>query len=235
MKPIYTGPFSPPTLRGLYAITSQAMCATGSALLICVEAALRGGVRWVQYRDKQSPPDLRQRQARVLLQLCHNYDAALIINDDIEMARAVRADGVHLGADDAPIAAAREQLGAEAIIGASCGASLQRAQDAFSAGANYAAFGRFFASNTKPEAPPAGLELLAEARRRLDQPLCAIGGITPDNASPLIAAGADMVAAVDGIFGNSDPTLIEAAARDYARCFVSAQSVHNKQDDEGPV
>jgi thiamine-phosphate pyrophosphorylase len=117
----------------------------------------------------------------------------------------------------APLAAARARLGALAIIGVSCAGSLPRALAAQAGGASYVAFGRFFDSRTKPDAPPAPLGLLAEARPQLRIPLCAIGGVTPQNASALIERGADMVAAVEGVFGAAD---IEAAARGYAQFFT---------------
>jgi thiamine-phosphate pyrophosphorylase len=126
---------------------------------------------------------------------------------------------VHLGAGDGSIAAARARLGAQALIGATCGNSLDRARAAVAAGAHYVAFGRFFASNTKPDAPPAELATLRAARRELGTTICAIGGITADHAPQVITAGADLVAAVDGVFGADD---VEAAARAYARLWPGA-------------
>uniref|UniRef100_UPI0025D6B838 thiamine phosphate synthase n=1 Tax=uncultured Nevskia sp. TaxID=228950 RepID=UPI0025D6B838 len=113
------------------------------------------------------------------------------------------------------------QLGPDALIGASCGDSLARAEAAIAAGASYVAFGRYFASNTKPDAPPASLATLTMARNRFVVPLCAIGGITPDNGAPLIAAGADWLAAIDGLFGDGEPAGIEARARGYGALFVA--------------
>lgn len=201
---------------GLYAITSDALCAEETRLLAGVAAALRGGARWVQYRDKQAHPQQRHARADALLRLCRAQGAALIINDDLELAAALNADGVHLGASDAPLAAARARLGPQALIGASCGNSLARAQAAAAAGASYVAFGRFFDSRTKPQAPKAEIEVLRQARAQLRIPVCAIGGITPALAPSLIAAGAHWIAAVDGVFGAAD---IEQAARAYARLF----------------
>jgi thiamine-phosphate pyrophosphorylase len=129
---------------------------------------------------------------------------------------AVGADGVHLGAADASPRVARARLPG-ALIGVSCGNQLERARTAQADGASYVAFGRFFASRTKPEAPPAELSLLRAARGQLQVPVCAIGGLTPDNAAEVIAAGADMVAAVEGVFGAAEPG---AAARAFARLFV---------------
>lgn len=212
---------APDRLRGLYAITSSQICSDGARLLVAVEAALLGGAGLIQYRDKLSPAPLRLRQARLLAGLCHRLGGRLIINDDPRLAQAAGADGVHLGAADPPIAEARALLGAGALIGASCGRSLERAVQAAAEGADYVAFGRFYPSKTKPEASPAPLSLLAEARAALKLPICAIGGILPGNAPPLLAAGADLIAAVDGVFGAND---VRAAAAAYAGLFTSKSS-----------
>jgi thiamine-phosphate pyrophosphorylase len=204
-------------LRGLYAVTSEAICRSPNDLLAAVEDALTGGAALIQYRDKKQDALTREKNTRALLGLCRHHGALLIINDDVELALACGADGVHLGASDAPLAAARARLGAQAIIGVSCSGSLPRALAAQAGGASYVAFGRFFDSRTKPDAPPAPLGLLTEARPQLRIPLCAIGGVTPQNASALIERGADMVAAVEGVFGADD---IEAAARAYAQLFT---------------
>jgi thiamine-phosphate pyrophosphorylase len=187
-------------LRGLYAITSAALCAEPQRLLAGVAAALQGGARVIQYRDKHSiSPAQRERNVAALLQLCRESQARLIINDDVELAARIGADGVHLGAADPPLALARARLG-------------------------HVAFGRFFASNTKPDAPQAALELLVQARAHFNHlriPICAIGGVTPATAVGLIAAGADLVAAVEGVFGDLRPGAITAAARAYAELFES--------------
>ncbi|TXH06080.1 MAG: thiamine phosphate synthase [Nevskiaceae bacterium] len=203
-------------LRGLYAITSQAICSDSARLLAAAEDALAGGAALLQYRDKWSDAAVRARNARALLGLCRVHGALFIVNDDVELALACGADGVHVGASDEPLATARARLGPEAVIGVSCSGSLERALAAQAGGASYVAFGRFFDSRTKPDAPPAPPELLSLARPQLRIPVCAIGGVTPDNAPTLIARGADMVAAVEGVFGAPD---IEAAARAYAQLF----------------
>lgn len=202
-------------LRGLYAITSEAICADAALLLHSVEAALRGGAVLIQYRDKKSDAEWRRTNARRLLVLCHAHNARLIINDDIELAAGIGADGVHLGQRDASVAVARKRLRGDAIIGASCGNSLERARTAIAQGASYVAFGRLFASTTKPDAPPADLELLMQARM-LGVTVCGIGGITPENAASVIAAGADLAAAVEGVFGAND---IRATAQAYTNLF----------------
>ena len=212
---------NPPTppLRGLYAITSAAVCADRARLLAAVAGALRGGAALIQYRDKQGTPAERSVNARTLTRLCHEYGARLIVNDDVALALDCGADGVHLGAADAPLAQARQALGAQAILGASCGPSLERAEAAIAGGADYVAFGRFFVSRTKPDAPPVTLELLRLARARLHLPICAIGGVTPGNGGELLAAGADLLAAVEGVFSDPDPAAVEQAARAYSRLF----------------
>ncbi len=210
-------PHSPAVaLRGLYAITSEAICADTATLLAAVEDALAGGARLLQYRDKWNDAARRAQNAHVLLGLCHEHGALFIINDDVELALACGADGVHVGNTDASLASARNRLGAQAVIGVSCAGSIERALAAQAGGASYVAFGRFFDSRTKPNAPGAEPGLLNTARPQLRIPVCAIGGVTPHNAGDLITRGADMVAAVDGVFAASD---IEAAARDYSKLF----------------
>lgn len=205
-----------PALRGLYAITPEALLREPARLPDAVAAAIRGGARLLQYRDKWNEAAQRRSLAAALARQCRDAGVLFIVNDDVELAAAVGADGVHLGASDAPLAAARARLGAGAILGASCGNSLPRAQAAVAAGADYLAFGRFFSSRTKPEAPPAELATLTAARRTLPAAICAIGGLTPANAAQVVAAGADLVAAVEGVFGAPD---IETAARAYGAAW----------------
>jgi thiamine-phosphate pyrophosphorylase len=209
-------------LRGLYAITSASLCADPDRLHAAAAAALRGGAVLLQYRDKQSDPASRQANARALLALCREHDAGLIINDDVDLCESIGAAGVHLGARDAPLAAARARLGPDAIVGASCGPDVARAVNAVDQGASYVAFGRFFDSRTKPDAPQAALDSLIEAGRILSVPRCAIGGVTPLNGAPLVAAGADLIAAVEGLFSDPDPVVVERIARAYSQLFVAA-------------
>ena len=204
-------------LRGLYAVTSAGICQQPPRLAAAVAAALTGGARLIQYRDKEHGAAAREAMARELLLLCRARGALLIINDDLALAERIGADGVHVGARDAPLREARRRLGPAPLVGVSCANQLERALDAQQDGASYVAFGRFFPSRTKPEAPQAELPLLRQARAALSIPICAIGGITPLNAPAVIAAGADLVAAVDGVFGALD---VAAAARSYARLFV---------------
>ena len=199
--------------NGLYAITDGPR----ADLFAAVEEALRGGAAVLQYRDKSADQDRRRAEAVGLLALCRGFGVPLIINDDIELAASIGAHGVHLGKDDADIAAARTRLVAGAIIGVSCYDSLDRARELAAAGADYLAFGAFYASPTKPHARRASLDLL-RAAKPLGLPLVAIGGITPDNAQALIDAGADLVAVVSGVFAAADPC---AAARRYANLFTT--------------
>lgn len=185
------------------------------ALLEAVKLALEGGARLVQYRDKSGAQRRRRREAAALLELCGKYGVPLIVNDDASLAARIGAGGVHLGRDDAPVREARALLGPAAIVGASCYNRLELARKAARAGADYVAFGSFFASPTKPGAVRAEASLLAKARG-IGPSLCAIGGITPENGAGLVAAGADLLAVVSGVFDDPDPWL---AASRYAALF----------------
>ncbi|WP_428610337.1 thiamine phosphate synthase [Sedimenticola sp.] len=210
----------PTPLRGLYAIT-QPHPEGFSALLRQVETALSSGVKILQYRDKLPGGERRRSEGRILLELCHQQDALLIINDDVSLAGAIGADGVHVGKTDSNITAARDQLGNEAIIGISCYNQLPLAVAAQTAGADYVAFGRFFPSLTKPDAVQAEVSLLREAKQSLRIPVVAIGGITPENGHTLIQAGADMLAVINGIFGTQD---IAANCHRFKQLFDSSES-----------
>ena len=204
-------------LRGLYAVTPDEEQLP--RLLSMVAAALKGGVRLVQYRNKSAAPPLRRAQAAALLRLCHDSSARLIINDDLALALELDADGAHLGRDDTHggIVAARAALGPEKILGISCYADLALADAAAAAGADYLAFGSMFTSATKPGATRAPLALLGATRRRYALPIAAIGGITLGNASSAIEAGADMLAVISDLFDAMD---ISARTREYARLFA---------------
>jgi thiamine-phosphate pyrophosphorylase len=190
-------------LKGLYAITDSRLAAR-SGLAEQVAAALQGGAAIIQYRDKQHSPQRRLAEAARLRQLTREHRALLIVNDDVELALAAEADGIHLGRQDLDLDTARQLLGPQAIIGISCYNRLELALQAQQAGADYVAFGRFFPSKTKPDAIQADPALLREARRQLQLPLVAIGGITPENGRLLIDAGADMLAVIHAVFGQPD-------------------------------
>ncbi|MDP1707677.1 MAG: thiamine phosphate synthase [Gammaproteobacteria bacterium] len=204
-----------PRLRGLYGITSADALGV-EKLVQHVTQALEGGAALIQYRDKGTDTVRRLSEACALREICRSYQAPFIINDDVALARAVGADGVHLGDDDAAVSEARQQLGRDAIIGVSCYNTLIRARAAAAGGADYVAFGRFFPSHTKPQAVTASLGLLRAARAELQIPIVAIGGITPDNGAQLVAAGADMLAVVEGVFGADD---VRGAAQYYTQLF----------------
>ncbi len=207
----------PRPLSGLYAITDRKLADSSSVTLVKhVHQALEGGARVIQYRDKGSDKRRKIAEAASLLHLCYGYDVPLIINDDLLLAAEIGADGVHLGQDDISIHQARNILGGDAIIGISCHNRLELALDAQYAGANYVAFGRFFSSSTKPQALPANIDLLHHARLPLHIPIVAIGGITPENGTPLIEAGADMLAVIHGVFGQQD---ISAACNQFNTLF----------------
>lgn len=192
--------------RGLYAITPD--WSDSRRLLETAEAILAAGCRWLQYRNKAASDCHRQEQAVALRGLTRKYDARLIINDDLDLALFCDADGVHLGEADGELAAARARLDAAApgrILGASCYQSLDLAQAAAKAGADYIAFGSFFASPTKPLAKKADPALLAMGKAKTGLPVCAIGGITPANAGELVAAGADLLAVISALFDAADP------------------------------
>ena len=189
-------------LRGLYAITDSQLLA--GKFLPYVEAALDGGVKLLQYRDKSSDEARRLREAETLRTLCEQYNAQLIINDDAELAARLGV-GVHLGQTDGPLTPARALLGRTAIIGSTCHSQLELAEQAAKEGASYVAFGRFFNSNTKPGAPAATLELLDQARTKLHLPICVIGGITLETAANVLRAGASSVAVITDLLTGGNP------------------------------
>lgn len=201
------------SIKGLYAITADS--AVSQDLLRRVEACLAGGARVVQYRNKIAAAPHRE-MASAIAASCRRHSAIFIVNDDVELALQVGADGVHLGRDDGDIASARRQLGEEGIIGISCYGSLERALAAQAAGADYVAFGSMFPSPTKPQAPHAPLSLLTQARQQLHIPIVAIGGVTLHNALQAIAAGADAVAVISAVFEAQD---VERAAQEFSNLF----------------
>ena len=203
-------------ISGLYALTPSLL--DSDELVARVRAAIAGGASAIQYRNKIASPPLKRAQALALRDLCADSTVRFIINDDVRLAYAVDADGVHLGRDDVSIASARRQLGPAAIIGASCYDSLERAGEAVEAGADYIAFGSFYASTVKPEAPRVKPSLLTAAKARWNVAVVAIGGITPTRAASLIMAGADALAVITAVFEASD---VEAAARAFAEAFAA--------------
>jgi thiamine-phosphate pyrophosphorylase len=201
----------------LYAITDSILM-PDEKLFSGVEAALKGGCKFVQYRDKSQNIERRFTDATKLLMLCKQYNANLIINDDAKLAQQINAHGVHLGQGDGDIKAARLLLGDDAIIGVTCHDSLELAEQAIADGATYIAFGRFFSSNTKPDARPAPLNLLTQARAKFPNTIiAAIGGITTENANNVLTAGADLIAVCHSLFAAND---IEAQAKLFNNSIV---------------
>lgn len=204
-------------MRGLYLITPDD---NDTPRLLARVAAVLPGAALLQYRNKMADSPLRREQATALLQLCRQAGVPLLVNDDWRLAVEIGADGAHLGGGDGAIGEARAALGAGAILGASCYGELGRAEAAAAAGASYVAFGAFFPSATKPDAPPAAPAILAEAAA-LGLPRAAIGGITPDNAQHLVDAGADLLAVIGAVFDAADPV---SAAQRLRACFEPAST-----------
>ncbi len=202
---------------GLYAIT-DAQLTPEAQLAERVAKAIEGGAVMIQYRNKTADAAQRGREAYLLSELCQRHRIPLIINDHVDLAQHVGAQGVHLGEEDAQVHAARAILGEYAIIGVSCYNEFQRALRAQQAGADYVAFGSFFSSDTKPGAVRSTVELLHEAGKHLSIPRVAIGGITPENARPIVQAGASLIAACHGVFGQPD---VQIAAQRYAHLFTA--------------
>ena len=201
--------------RGLYAITAAADT-DPVRLADRVDAAIDGGAAMVQFRAKDLAGRERYATAALLLDTCRARRVPLIVNDDPALAAGIEADGVHVGRDDGDVLSARRIVGDRSIVGVSCYDRLDLALAAAGDGATYVAFGSFFASPTKPRAVPAPIRLLADAREKIDLPIVAIGGVTAGNGAALVEAGADFLAAIDGVFGGED---VERAARGYAALF----------------
>ena len=204
----------PQSIAGLYAITPD--WDDTARLLRAVAAALEGGARLLQYRNKHVDRQRRLEQALGLSALANKAGATFIVNDDVVLALEVDADGVHLGETDGDIARARKRLGAHKLIGASCYNRLELAAPALAAGADHIAFGSVFSSATKPSARRAPLDIFAQARH-LKVPIVAIGGINSENATQVIAAGATAVAVISDLFDAAD---VAAQARRFADLFA---------------
>ena len=190
-------------LKGLYAITDEHLI-TEDNFRQSIESALQGGSRIIQYRDKSNDQIKRFQQAELLQSLCTQHHATCIINDDIKLAKAIKADGVHLGKADVSLSDARQALGEKIIIGISCYDDLDIAIEAEKNDADYVAFGAMFASPTKPDASNTSPELIATAKQQLSIPVCAIGGITEKNIQQVIHQGADMAAVISRLFSTPD-------------------------------
>ena len=204
-------------MRGLYAVTPDLADTDTLAAKVC--AAIEGGARVVQYRDKSLAPPARLAQARRIGELCRRHDVLFIVNDDATLARDVDADGVHVGEDDGDLAHVRDIVGEGRVIGLSCYDDFGRAREGVRRGADYVAFGSFFGSSVKPAARRAPLDLLARARA-LAVPVVAIGGVDATNAASLRDAGASAVAVISAVFGHETYADIVRNARAIAESFT---------------
>lgn len=202
-------------LNGLYVITDPKLIPPGiEALNFAVQEALIGGARIVQYRNKTASYEQQLAEAKQLRSLTLEYGASLLINDSLELCLECNADGIHIGQRDGSIKTIREQLGSR-ILGVTCHNSIELANQAIDQGADYCAFGAMFPSPTKPEAKPCSLATLQEASK-LPVPICAIGGISAENALEVRQHGANMLAVISGVFGQPS---IRARASAFASLF----------------
>ena len=206
-------------IRGVYAIADTGVIPP-QGFVSTVARALAGGVQILQYRSKLTDRRQRLRQAAELAALCRRTDTLFIINDDVHLAAEVGADGVHMGRDDPTVEYARAVLGDKRLIGLSCYNELSLAIEGFQRGVDYVAFGSFHPSTVKPDAVHATPALLQRARRCLDLPIVAIGGITPENGAALIKAGADALAVISAVFATPDP---RAAAARFSALFTQPE------------
>ena len=190
-------------MRGLYLVTPN--WDDTERLLALTDSALAAGAALVQYRHKDASPALRAEQAQALLALCRRRGRQLVVNDHLDLCRDIDADGVHVGHSDMAVAQARALLDKDKIVGASCYGELDLALSAQEAGASYVAFGGFYPSPVKKYSFVTPPELLDRAREKIGVPIVVIGGMTPANAAPLVARGADMVAAITSVYGADDP------------------------------
>ena len=206
-------------LTGLYAITNENLMPENQFLNMA-KTALSSGVSVLQYRDKSTDQKKRQYQASKLKELCDLHDVIFIINDDIKLAKLVDADGIHIGKDDHSILEAKKQIGEDKIIGVSCYNQLSLATDAIKNGADYIAFGSFFGSSIKPDAPHANVELITSIKSQYRTPVCCIGGITTKNHQPLLDAGTDMLAIISDIFSHTDDARISHQCTQFKNAFT---------------
>lgn len=197
----------------LYLITPPAF--DPAAFAGDLKAALDGGpAACLQLRLKDAPDDAVRRAAEILMPVCHGYDVAFLVNDRPDLAHELGADGVHIGQEDAGYAEARSVVGADATVGVTCHDSLHLAMEAAEAGADYVAFGAFFATRTKAPKSQAAPETLESWSAATVVPCVAIGGITVENCRPLVRAGADFLAVVGGVWDH--PGGPAAAVREFA-------------------
>ena len=202
-------------ISGLYAITPD--LENTNDLLNKVQQALEGRVQLIQYRNKLANKILRRKQAKLLLQLCREYGIPLIINDHLDLAIEIDADGLHVGQDDISVTKARNQFGQDKIIGASCYNNLNLAVQAEKEGADYVAFGAFFSSLTKPNTISVTMDLVDQAKKKISLPIVAIGGIKLANARTVIQGGCAAVAVCNDLFHTEN---IKTTATQYSQLFA---------------
>jgi thiamine-phosphate pyrophosphorylase len=202
-------------MKGLYLVTPD--WDDTDQLLSVTDSALKAGVAMLQYRHKTATDALQRHQATALRDLCRQYKVPFIINDHLALCEEIDADGVHVGGTDATVAAVRSVMGPDKIIGASCYGDLQRALDAAAAGASYVAFGGFYPSRVKKYEVSTPVDIISRAKAALTVPVCVIGGMTPENAVPLVSEGADLVAAISSVYQHERPA---SAAADFVRLFA---------------
>jgi thiamine-phosphate pyrophosphorylase len=202
-------------MNGLYLVTPD--WDDTQKMLAASEAGLRGGAAIVQYRHKTASPELRREQASQLLALCRRYGKPFIVNDFVDLCMELDADGIHVGGTDMSVAQVRAAVGPSKIVGASCYGSMELARSAHQAGASYVAFGGFYPSRVKKYEVSTPPEIVAQAKKEIPVPNVVIGGMTQENSVPLVAQGADMVAAISSVYFADDP---EAAARAFVQLFA---------------
>ena len=201
-------------MRGLYLVTPDW---DDTDKLVAVTAqAIEGGATLLQYRHKTASEALRSEQSSALLALCRRKNIPLIINDHLDLCERIDADCIHVGGTDASVAEVRSKIGKEKIVGASCYGDLQLARDAATAGASYVAFGGFYPSRVKKYEVATAPSIITQALSELSLPICVIGGMTPDNARPLVELGAHSVAAISSVYSVEDH---QAAAIAFASLF----------------
>mgnify|MGYP006272588281 FL=1 len=201
-------------MRGLYLVTPD--WDDTEKLLAASRQAIAGGARLLQYRHKTASDALRSEQASALLALCRPLNVPFIVNDHLDLCERIDADGIHVGGTDASVAEVRARLGHDKIVGASCYGDLQLARNAAAAGASYVAFGGFYPSRVKQYEVTTPPDIITQALSELSLPLCVIGGMTPQNARPLVTKGAHMVAAISSVYAADDH---QAAASAFADLF----------------
>ena len=201
-------------MKGLYLVTPD--WDDTEALIKATEIALTVGVGLLQYRHKTASGELRLEQASALLKLCRQHNVPFIVNDHIDLCIALDADGIHVGGTDASVAVVRTLIGKDKILGASCYGDFALAEQAQIAGASYVGFGGFYPSRVKKYEVSTPASIVSKAKSELTVPVCVIGGMTPENAKPLVKEGADMVAAISSVYSAAD---IATAVREFAALF----------------